>query len=54
MHTCAVSTQFDYDLDDNGQHILLGSGTFGNVFQVTDSIKQRKMAVKEVQLTVGE
>ena len=39
---------FEYELDDKKERVVLGRGSFGTVYSAIDLVTKRKMAVKEI------
>ncbi|VDP00708.1 unnamed protein product [Soboliphyme baturini] len=41
---------YEFEVDSNGQKVILGKGTFGTVFAGRDLTSQRTIAIKEVEI----
>ena len=42
------SVEFEYELNDLREPVVLGKGSFGTVYSAIDLITKKKMAVKEI------
>ena len=51
---CVCVLQYEYELDDRGNRILLGKGTYGSVFGAIDTDHQVKIAIKEIPERISE
>ncbi|CAL8101187.1 unnamed protein product [Calicophoron daubneyi] len=40
--------KYDYEMDDNGQRVVLGKGSFGTVYAGRELTKEIKIAIKEI------
>lgn len=43
------AVEFEYELDDRKQPVILGKGSFGTVYSAIDLVTKKKMAIKEIQ-----
>ncbi|XP_065906670.1 mitogen-activated protein kinase kinase kinase 15-like isoform X2 [Dysidea avara] len=43
--------QYEYEVDSNGDRVVLGKGSFGAVYSAIDLVTKRKMAIKEISDT---
>ena len=41
--------EFEYELDDRKQPVVLGKGSFGIVYSAIDLVTKKKMAIKEIK-----
>ena len=46
-----IYIQYEYEVDSNGDRVVLGKGSFGAVYSAIDLVTKRKMAVKELNDT---
>ena len=44
----AFKIDYEYELDENGEKITLGKGSFGTVYSGIDMETRKKMAIKEI------
>ena len=42
--------QYKYELENSGERVLLGRGSFGVVYSAIDLVTEKKMAVKEITI----
>uniref|UniRef100_A0A914YRK7 Protein kinase domain-containing protein n=1 Tax=Panagrolaimus superbus TaxID=310955 RepID=A0A914YRK7_9BILA len=56
LHDCGVENQiqYEYDLDPNGDKVILGRGTYGTVIAARDVTTQRSIVVKEIEVQNDE
>ena len=47
------TVEFDYELDDKQERVVLGKGSFGTVYSAIDMVTKRKMAIKEIPETTS-
>lgn len=47
FYTCCV-LQYEYDMDENGDRVVLGRGTYGVVYAGRDLSNQVRIAIKEI------
>ena len=40
--------EYEYEMNDNGQRVVLGRGSFGTVYSGFDMVTRKKMAIKEI------
>lgn len=46
--------EFEYELNDQHEPVVLGKGSFGTVYSAIDLVTKKKMAIKEIpEKTVG-
>ena len=43
-----ITIQYEYEVDSNGDRVVLGKGSFEAVYSAIDLVTKRKMAVKEL------
>ena len=42
------AVQYEYELDDRGERVVLGQGSFGTVYSALEKTTLKKMAIKEI------
>jgi len=45
-------SQYEYEVDSNGDRVVLRKGSFGAVYSAIDLVTKRKMAVKKLNDTL--